>query len=76
VVVYGGPISYAFDEAPVDLAECIRVTRPGGVVLGRVMSTIGSFRWFLPGVAEEIKAFGIGLWTPCSAPAADLCSSA
>lgn len=34
--------------------------RPGGVVLGSVMSTIGSFRWFLPGVAEEIKAFGIG----------------
>lgn len=35
VVVYGGPISYAFDQAPVALAECIRVTRPGGVVLGR-----------------------------------------
>jgi hypothetical protein len=26
VVVYGGPISYAFDQAPVALAECIRVT--------------------------------------------------
>ena len=59
VVVYGGPISYAFDQAPAALAECIRVTRPGGVVLGSVMSTIGSFRWLLPGVAEEIKIFGI-----------------
>jgi SAM-dependent methyltransferase len=59
VVAYGGPISYAFDQAAVALAECIRVTRPGGVVLGSVMSTIGSFRWFLPGVAEEIKTFGM-----------------
>jgi ubiquinone/menaquinone biosynthesis C-methylase UbiE len=58
VVAYGGPISYAFDQASAALAECIRVTRPGGVVLGSVMSTIGSFRWFLPGVAEEIKTFG------------------
>lgn len=58
VVAYGGPLSYAFDQASAALAECIRVTRPGGVVLGSVMSTIGSFRWFLPGVAEEIKTFG------------------
>jgi SAM-dependent methyltransferase len=68
VVVYGGPISYAFDQAPVALAECIRVTRPGGVVLGSVMSTIGSFRWFLPGVAEEIKTFGIEAMDTCCTP--------
>jgi ubiquinone/menaquinone biosynthesis C-methylase UbiE len=67
-VVYGGPISYAFDQAPVALAECIRVTRPGGVVLGSVMSTIGSFRWFLPGVAEEIKTFGIEAMDTCCTP--------
>ena len=58
-MAYGGPISYVFDQAPAALAECIRVTRPGGVVLGSTMSTIGSFRRFLPGVAEEIKTFGI-----------------
>lgn len=28
-------------------------------MLGSVMSAIGSFRWFLPGVAEEIKTFGV-----------------
>jgi ubiquinone/menaquinone biosynthesis C-methylase UbiE len=59
VLAYGGPISYAFDQAPAALAECVRVTKPGGVVLGSVMSTIGSFRWFLAGVSEEIKTFGI-----------------
>jgi SAM-dependent methyltransferase len=59
VVAYGGPISYAFDQAAAALAECLRVTRPGGVVLCSVMSTIGTFRWFLPGVAEEIKTFGV-----------------
>jgi ubiquinone/menaquinone biosynthesis C-methylase UbiE len=58
VVAYGGPISYAFEQAATALAECLRVIRPGGVVLGSVMSTIGSFRWLMPAVAEEIKTFG------------------
>lgn len=58
VVAYGGPISYAFQEAGKAFAECVRVTRPGGVVLASVMAVIGSLRYFLPGVAEEIKMFG------------------
>jgi SAM-dependent methyltransferase len=58
VVAYGGPLSYTFEQAGIALAECIRVTRPGGAVLASVMSTIGSFRYYLPGVAEEIGAFG------------------
>jgi ubiquinone/menaquinone biosynthesis C-methylase UbiE len=60
VVAYGGPMSYAFEQAGTALAECVRVTRPGGAVLASVMSTIGSFRYYLPGVAEEISAFGVG----------------
>jgi SAM-dependent methyltransferase len=58
VVAYGGPISYAFEHAETALAECLRVTRPGGVVLASVMATIGSMRYFLPGVADEIEAYG------------------
>lgn len=58
VVVYGGPISYAFEEAGKAFAECVRVTRLGGVVLASVMAVIGSLRYFLPGVAEEITMFG------------------
>lgn len=59
VVAYGGPLSYAFDEAEAAFTECLRVTRTGGAVLASVMSTIGSFRYFLAGVAEEIKIFGL-----------------
>jgi SAM-dependent methyltransferase len=58
-LAYGGPISYAFDQAETALAECLRVTRPGGVLLASVMASIGSSRYFLPGVAEEINTFGI-----------------
>jgi SAM-dependent methyltransferase len=58
VVAYGGPISYAFEHADTALAECLRVTRPGGAVLASVMATIGSMRYFLPGLAAEIDACG------------------
>lgn len=58
VVAYGGPISYAFEEAGKAFAECVRVIRPGGAVLASVMSVIGSLRYFLPGLAEEITLFG------------------
>jgi len=58
VLAYGGPISYAFEEAGKAFAECVRVTRTGGVVLASVMSSIGSLRYYLAGVAEEIKVFG------------------
>jgi SAM-dependent methyltransferase len=59
VVAYGGPISYAFEQASTALAECLRVTRPGGAVVASVMSAIGSFRCYLPGVAQEISTFGM-----------------
>jgi hypothetical protein len=58
VVAYGGPISYAFEQAETALAECIRVTRTRGVVLASVMATIGTMRYFLPAVVDEIEAFG------------------
>jgi ubiquinone/menaquinone biosynthesis C-methylase UbiE len=58
-VAYGGPISYAFEQADRALAECVRVTRSGGVVLASVMATIGTMRFFLPVVVDEIRQFGI-----------------
>lgn len=61
VVAYGGPISYAFEQAELAFAECLRVTRPGGIVLASVMATIGTVRYFLSGVADEIEAFGVGV---------------
>jgi SAM-dependent methyltransferase len=58
VVAFGGPISYAFDQAQTALAECVRVTRPGGVLLASVMATIGSLTYFLPAVVDEMEAYG------------------
>jgi SAM-dependent methyltransferase len=59
VVAYGGPISYVFEQAGEAFAECVRVTRPGGVVLASVMSNAGSFRYFLASVVAEIETFGL-----------------
>lgn len=64
VVAYGGPLSYAFDDAEAALAEMVRVVRPGGRVVASVMELIGTLRMFvriIPGYAakgrlEELKA--------------------
>jgi ubiquinone/menaquinone biosynthesis C-methylase UbiE len=57
-VAYGGPLSYVFEDAPAALRELLRVTRPGGTVLASVMSTLGSYRYFMPDVADIIAEFG------------------
>lgn len=51
-VCYGGPISYAMDQADDAVAELLRVTKPSGYVLLSVMSKVGATRIFLPGVLE------------------------
>ncbi len=57
VVCYGGPLSYVLGEADRALAELLRVTRPGGIVLLSVMSLLGGslrvFFDYLPGLVEE-----------------------
>ncbi len=42
VVAYGGPFSYVLERRDAALAECARVLRPGGILLGSVMSLWGS----------------------------------
>jgi SAM-dependent methyltransferase len=59
VVCYGGPLSWALDRADEAMAEVLRVVKRGGRVFASVMSLYGSFRAFLPGVAEEIDRFGL-----------------
>ena len=44
VVAYGGPLSYAFEQAEGCLAEMLRVTRPRGRVVASVMESIGTLR--------------------------------
>jgi SAM-dependent methyltransferase len=57
-VAYGGPLSYVFEEAPAALRELLRVIRSGGAVLASVMSTLGSYRHLIAGVADIIGEYG------------------
>lgn len=47
VVAYGGPLSYAFEQAEICLSEMLRVVRPGGRVVASVMDLIGTLRVFV-----------------------------
>jgi SAM-dependent methyltransferase len=58
VVAYGGPLSYAFDRAGQALAGLLRITRPGGLVIASVMSTLGSYRHLLTGAVELADQYG------------------
>ncbi|MEO3892062.1 class I SAM-dependent methyltransferase [Nonomuraea sp. B5E05] len=58
VLAYGGPLSYAFEQAEDALCGLLRITRPGGLVVGSVMSLLGSWRHFLPGVVKMAEAIG------------------
>jgi len=42
VVAYGGPFSYVLDRRDIALAECLRVLRPGGLLILSVISLWGS----------------------------------
>lgn len=64
VVAYGGPLSYAFEDAESSLAGMLRLVRPGGRLVASVMSLIGTLRMFVrlipayadKGRLEELKA--------------------
>jgi SAM-dependent methyltransferase len=58
VVAFGGPLSYVFEDAEEAFHELVYVTRPEGYVLASVMSSVGSFRYFLPLALEEAERYG------------------
>jgi SAM-dependent methyltransferase len=58
VVAYGGPLSYAFDTAEDALRGLLRIVRPGGLVVGSVMSMLGTWRNSLPGVLGVAERYG------------------
>ncbi len=58
VLAYGGPLSYAFEAEEAALRGMLRVTRPGGHVLGSVMSALGAWRHFFAGVSALAEVVG------------------
>jgi SAM-dependent methyltransferase len=53
VLAFGGPLSYAFEEAESALRGLLRIIKPGGFVVASVMSWLGSWRYFLRGVLDD-----------------------
>ena len=73
VVAYGGPLSYVLDKRDLALSECLRVLRPGGLLLLSVMSLWGSAHGRLDGVlslpsAVNQKITSTGDITPTTFP--------
>jgi len=60
-VCYGGPISYVLDRADDGIAELLRVTRTGGVVLFSVMSRVGPFAHSLPVIVDLARQYGVAM---------------
>jgi SAM-dependent methyltransferase len=58
VLAFGGPLSYAFERTDEAMRGLLRVTRPGGAVLASVMSLLGTWRHFLPGVTALAETVG------------------
>jgi SAM-dependent methyltransferase len=73
VVAYGGPFSYVLERRDVALKECLRLLRPGGLLLASVMTMWGAAHRHLDGVVSlppEVnqKITGSGDLTPENYP--------
>lgn len=55
VVAYGGPFSYVFENSQQTMAGLLRI---GSVVVASVMSTLGTWRFFLNDIINEMNELG------------------
>lgn len=60
-VCYGGPVSYVLERAEDAVAELLRVTRAGGVLLLGVMSRVGPFAHSLPVIIDLVREHGVAM---------------
>ena len=58
VVAFGGPLSYAFEQADEALRGLLRIVSDDGVVVASVMSLLGSWRLFLRAICELDEVVG------------------
>ena len=61
-IAYGGPLSYVFEKVEKAISELLRITKPGGVILLSVMSTLGTFQFFLESIVKDIDDFGLEIF--------------
>ncbi|MHA1613795.1 MAG: class I SAM-dependent methyltransferase [Candidatus Thorarchaeota archaeon] len=52
-VCYGGPLSYVIEFVDKALEEVLRVTKPGGIILTSVMSTLGTYHHLINHVFDD-----------------------
>lgn len=58
-VCFGGPLSYVMDRGEDALAELVRVTRPGGLVLVSVMSLAGTLVHYIEILLDLARRDGV-----------------
>lgn len=58
VVAFGGPLSYAFERTDEAMRGLLRIVRPDGIVAASVMSTLGTWRHFLPAITVLSEVVG------------------
>lgn len=59
IVCIGGVINYLLDKEKDGIAEMLRVLKPGGTIIVGAMSFIGASLYYLDGIRNEKKQFGI-----------------
>ena len=59
VICVGGALNYTFDKEGTAIAEMLRVTKPGGMVILGSVALFNSLMRYLPAIAEEKQQFGI-----------------
>jgi SAM-dependent methyltransferase len=58
VVAFGGPLSYAFERTDEAMRGLLRIVADDGVVVASVMSWLGTWRYFLPAIADLDEIVG------------------
>jgi len=59
VTCVGGALNYTFDREQAAIAEMLRVTKPGGIVIVGAVALFNPLMRYLPAIAEEKQQFGI-----------------